>query len=90
MARSPIPPISATKREIYALQALHKGEATPDQQKLVLKWLVWKAAQTHAVIEPVQSNDVTNFQLGRRSVGLALLEHLNTDPSKMKDDDTNG
>lgn len=90
MPRRAIPDITATKREVYALQALQRGDASEDQQKLVLKWLVWKAAQTHAVIEPVNTNDITNFLLGRRSVGLAVLAHLNTDPTKMKDNEPDG
>jgi len=69
----------------YALQALAKGEAEDHQQKSVLDWIITEACQTYE--EPFVSDNarVTDYLLGRRSVGLAIVKHLTTSPAKIKE-----
>jgi len=61
--------------EVAALQALQKGTATPDQQKLALDWVVNKAALTYDLEYRTDARDHA-FCSGRRFVGLQVVKML--------------
>lgn len=60
--------------DLRAVQALARGEASAEQQQRALDWIVSRAAQTYD--EPFFPDNprVTDYLLGRRSVGLALVK----------------
>ena len=60
-----------------------RGEATDLQQKAILDWLIKQACQTYD--EPFMPDNarVTDYLLGRRSVGLAIVKHLTISPAKL-------
>lgn len=85
---APHMPSKYSKRELYAMQALEKGEATPDQQKLALNWIV-NCAGTYDQSYRPDSPDQTIFAEGKRNVGLQIIKVLKLNPGKLKEN-TNG
>ena len=71
-------------RAMYALKALAKGECEPHQQKFLLQWLMKTTHQTYDDLFVPDNARMTDYLLGRRSIGVALTTHLNLDPQKMK------
>lgn len=74
----------------YVVQALVRGEANEGQQKQFLEWLVHKACDTYG--EPFDPDNarLTDYQLGRRSVGLAVVKHINANIGKLKEAKADG
>ena len=59
-----------------AAQAIARGEATPEQQKMFLKWLVNTAAGTYEVTFHPESDRASAFAEGRRFVGTQCTKLL--------------
>lgn len=59
-----------------ALQALARGDATPEQQKRALDWTINKAARAYDVSFQPDNPHGTDFFEGRRYVGLKIVELL--------------
>ena len=76
-------PVELDDRAAYAVQALAKGEATDAQQKFFLDWLIKEACQTYEEVFVPDNQRVTDYVAGRRSVGLALVKHVNVRPDKL-------
>lgn len=73
-------PVDYKDADVGALQALQRGDATEQQQKRALRWLVEKAAGTYEVSyrSDVDGGDrETAFAEGRRFVGLQTVKLLN-------------
>lgn len=70
-------PTVSDKRVARAARALAEGVAGTDDQQLFMNWLINTACHTYD--EPFQpdNQNVTNYILGRRSVGLAVVKHIN-------------
>ena len=66
----------------YALQAMARGDATEPQQKMVLDWLIREACQTYDEMFTTEER-VTDYLLGRRSVGRAIVNHLQMNMVKL-------
>lgn len=68
------------KQDVRAIQALAKGDASADEQRRALDWIITQAAATYD--EPFRpgSADVVNYMLGRRSVGLAIVKLMKLKP----------
>lgn len=66
-----------------ALKALSAGEASPEQQKLALDWVIYIAAMTYGDDYRTDSRDHA-YAAGRRSVGLAIVTALTTDLAKVQ------
>lgn len=62
--------------DVSALQALVRGEATADQQKRALDWVLYEAAQIRNVSFQPDSDRATSFAEGRRFVGLQIARLL--------------
>ena len=62
------------KEHIRAIQALAQGNATEQDQRTALDWIINIAAATYD--EPFRPGqpDVRDYMLGRRSVGLAIVK----------------
>ena len=73
-------PPSYEAADVHAVQALARGEAGPAEQKRALDWIINRAAQTYE--EPFFPDNarVTDYVLGRRSVGLALVKLVRLKP----------
>lgn len=61
-------------RQVYALQALARGEATEYQQKDVLKFIVEKICGTYDETFDLDSERVSAHYQGRRFVGLQIVK----------------
>lgn len=59
-----------------AVQALSRGEATPEQQKGFLRWLMHHAAGTYEGTFHPESERASAFAEGRRFVGLQCVKLL--------------
>ena len=72
-----------TKDEVIALQALHKGDATPYQQKLALKVIVNDFCRAQDALYIPGSFDQTAFLNGRAFVGQRILKYINIPVGKL-------
>lgn len=61
--------------DVAAIQALQRGEATPDQQQRAFDWIVNQAANTYDLEYRTEPRDHA-FCSGRRFVGLQLIKLL--------------
>lgn len=75
--REPWHPADWDKPDAIAMQALQRGEATPDQQIRALKWIVNAAAMTYDETFVAGQQDVSAFLAGRRSVGTQIVKLCN-------------
>lgn len=71
--RAPIPIPKITDEEIYALQALDAGTASPEQQKMALKWIVYGAADYSGFCDHPESDRLSAIHDGRRFVGARII-----------------
>lgn len=62
------------------MQALSRGDASSDQQKRALEWVIKRAAMTYDETFVPGQADVSDFLAGRRNVGTQIVKliHLNT------------
>lgn len=76
---APWKPASIESADAAAFQALARGNATADQQKRALDWLVKKACRTYDMsYRPGEDGRRdTDFAEGQRSIGLQLVKLLN-------------
>lgn len=62
--------------DVRAIQQLHAGEATPDQQRRALMWILTKASGANDVqfrLGGIDGQRETDFGLGRAFVGQQIL-----------------
>ena len=66
--------------DVAAFQALHRGDATEDQQRRALKYLIETLCGTYDMAYRPASQRDTDFALGKAFVGQQLVKflHLNT------------
>lgn len=74
--REPWHPAPWDNGDAVAIQALERGEATADQQKRALAWIINAAAMTYDETFVAGQQDVTAFLAGRRSVGTQVVKLL--------------
>lgn len=67
-----------------AIQNMATGTASEAQQKAVLDWLITTACQTYEEAFVPDNPRVTDYVLGRRSVGLAIVKHLHLNTAAFK------
>jgi len=75
----PVPPFFRVDYEIpdiSALQGLARGEATPDQQKRALDWIINEGSRYYDMSFQPGMPDGTAFMDGRRFVGAKIVELL--------------
>jgi len=66
-----------------AIQALHRGDASADQQQRALKWLIERAAGAYE-FQFYPSDRETAFALGRGFVGQQIVKLLKLDLSTLR------
>lgn len=71
-----------------ALQALSRGDATPDQQKRALDWIITKGARAYDVSFQPDNPHGTDFFEGRRFVGLKIVELMKISTRDFMQQDT--
>jgi hypothetical protein len=64
------------QQDVRAIQALAAGSADAWEQERALKWIIEQACSCYD--EPFRpgEQDATNYMLGRRSVGLAIIKMM--------------
>lgn len=62
---------------VAALKALGRGEASPDQQKRALDWIVNEAAGTYDMTFHPEDDRATAFAEGKRHVGRQIVGFMN-------------
>lgn len=70
-----------------AIQALHRGEATPEQQQRALKWIIEHACKTYDMPYRPGGDDGrrdTDFALGRQFVGQQIVKLLKLNLAMMR------
>ena len=68
-----------------ALQQLAKGDATPEQQKRALRWIVETACATYDQPYRPESARDTDFACGRMFVGQQVVKLINLNLSTFKE-----
>lgn len=75
LATGPFVPPQWKDADVAALQALHRGDAEPEQQRQALDWLINSAAGTYEFHYYPSERD-TSFALGRAFVGQQAVKLL--------------
>ncbi len=70
-------PTISDKSVARAAKALVQGEAGPHDQQMFMNWLIETACQTYDEPFDPDNPHITSYVLGRRSVGLAVVKHIN-------------
>jgi hypothetical protein len=71
--------------DVSALQALHRGNATPDQQKRALDYIINTVAGTYDLSYRPKSDRDTTFAEGKRHVGLQIVTKLKINLAAIKE-----
>lgn len=83
--RAPIPIPAWEKADAYALQALERGEATADQQKRALAWIINNSCLTYDQCDQPESERLEAIWYGRRFAGLQIVKLIKINLSKLKE-----
>lgn len=81
---NPFAPASYGPEEIAAVKAVAKGNASPGQQQLALRWIIEGAAMTYQETMVPGQPDVSNYLAGRRNVGLQIVKLINLKADQLK------
>lgn len=76
---------SPSSEELYALQALEKGDANGHQQKLALKYIITEISAVYQAGFVPGEPDQGVFLAGRAFIGQQLFKYLNFDPTQLKE-----
>jgi hypothetical protein len=76
MAKAEGPPRVADYEieDVGAIKALARGDASPEQQRRAMNWIINKAAMTY---QDTYAPPDSDFFQGRRSVGLQIVKLVN-------------
>ena len=74
----PWAPVTFALADGYALQALERGEATPEQQRQALQFIVNNVAGTYDLSYRSESSRDSDFAEGKRFVGLQIVRLIKT------------
>ena len=80
---SPWKPPAWEPPDVSAIQALNRGDATPDQQKRALDFIVRLAGTYDLSYRPDSDRD-TAFAEGKRFVGLQIVKFLHLNLSAIR------
>lgn len=70
--------------DIGAIQALARGDASPEAQRRALDWIINAAAATYDQSFHPDNAQLTSFAEGRRFVGNQIVKLTKLDLSKLK------
>lgn len=83
-ARKPWFPADYDIADVAAIQALVAGQATADQQKRALRWIVESASGAYDQSFVPGEPDVMAFLEGRRSVGNQIVKLMKLDRAALQ------
>lgn len=78
------------KADIRALKAMGQGEATEEQQRRVIKWIVNSACGTYKRTFDPAGDRETAFREGRRFVGTQIMRMLSEPLTELEKEASNG
>ena len=81
-------PVECVKADAAALQAMKRGEATPDQQVRAMEFILGNICERNGMSwRPggLEGDRETSFAEGKRFVGNQIVRIVNTPLSKIKD-----
>lgn len=73
---APWTPVSYSEKEVRYIQALARGDATPEQQRGALDWIINSVCGTYDLPYYPESIRDSDFAQGKRFVGLQLVKML--------------
>ena len=76
-------PIPYEAKEVRFIQALHRGDATPEQQREALAWIIEVASSYVDLPYFPNSDRDTAFACGKMFVGKTLVKMLSLLPDKL-------
>lgn len=77
VASAPWLPAGYVAADVSAIQAVHRGDASPEQQRRALEWIVKEACLTYDfAFRPGANDRDTNLALGRQLVGQQIVKML--------------
>ena len=82
-------PASYTAIDVTNIQALQKGEASPEQQARALKWIIESACKTYDLpYRPgTEGQRDTDFACGMQHVGYTIVKMLKINPMALRESD---
>jgi hypothetical protein len=75
-AALPYTPADYEPADVTAIQAMHRGDASPDLQRRALNFIINDLARTYDLSYRPDSERDTAFAEGKRFVGLQLVKFL--------------
>lgn len=72
--KAPVPVPKFEDADAYAIQALERGQASPEQQKRALRWIVECACLTYDFCDKPESERLAAIFDGRRFAGLQIVK----------------
>lgn len=82
---APYLPVEYKAADIGAIQALARGDATPEMQRNALKWIIETVAGAYDLSYRPESDRDTSFAEGKRFVALQLLKCMKIHISQLKE-----
>ena len=79
--------VDGNEAKISALQALHAMEATPEQQRLALTFIIETVAGTYEMSHQPENPHDTSFAEGKRFVGNQLIKFVKLNLSALRKKD---
>lgn len=89
----PLAPITVpdwNKADAAAIQAVERGDASPEQQKRALAWIVNRACVTYDFCDQPENERLSAIFDGRRFAGLQIVKLIKLNLSKMKEQEHAG
>lgn len=71
---APVPIPKFEDADAYAIQALERGQASPEQQKRALRWIIDCACLTYDFCDKPDSDRLAAIFDGRRFAGLQIVK----------------
>lgn len=81
----PLIPIDTDISVAYAMQALERGDATAEQQKKALLWIIERASRAYMPSYVGEKVNDTVFNEGKRSVGLSIIQLINANLATLQE-----
>lgn len=82
--KAPIPIPKWENADAYAIQALEKGVASPEQQKRALRWIIERACLTYDFCDKPEDDRLSAIFDGRRFAGLQIVKLVKINMSLLK------
>ena len=76
--------------DAYAMQALARGEASPEQQRRVLDWVINQGARYYDISFQLEGDRESAFAEGRRFVGAQVIKLTKLNINAMRKARQNG